>query len=74
MQPPFSRGSDDMDQIVIVGYGDSKQEKSKTPGDMQILVEELARVISELPDWTPAQKEHQAVPVFMDLAFRFKLE
>lgn len=73
-QSPYIKESDDMEEIVITGYGTSQQEPANSASNMKVLLEEIARVLSELPDWTPAQKDGKVVPVFMDLAFRFKLE
>ena len=63
------------DEVVIVGYGNTEGKTSASPsGNLEILIEEITRVMTTLPDWKPAMKDGKAVPVSMDLSFRYKLE
>lgn len=70
----FNASSPDQDEIVVVGYGAESQDETSSDADMEILVKEVQRVISELPDWKPAMKDGKAIPVAMHLEVRFKLE
>lgn len=73
-QASFNNVPADQDEIVVVGYGDNSQNEATEGIDMNILVEEVNRVISELPDWKPAMRDGKAVTVAMHLGVKFKLE
>ena len=60
--------------IVVVGYGNTDVPANERSTDLQILEEEVKRVIEALPGWRPAVKGGEPVPVVMELAFVFKLE
>ena len=73
-QARFNKVPADQDEIVVIGYGDKSQNETTAGIDMNILVVEVNRVISVLPDWKPAMKDGKAVPVAMHLGVKFKLE
>lgn len=62
-------------QIVVIGYG---TEEATTPGSREeasrVMNQEIERTVLQLTNWTPAQKDGQAVPVRMRLWFKFKLQ
>lgn len=64
----------DFETVVVTGYGAAKAKGESTNVDMDILAQEVERVISELPDWKPAMKDGKPVPVTMDMGVVFRLE
>lgn len=64
----------DFQTVVVTGYGTAKATGETGSVDMDILAEEVQRVISELPDWKPALKDGKPVPVRMDMGVIFRLE
>lgn len=64
----------DFETVVVTGYGAAKAKGETGNVDMDILAQEVERVISELPDWKPALKDGKPVPVTMDMGVVFRLE
>lgn len=64
----------DFETVVVTGYGTAKATGETGNVDMDILAQEVERVISELPDWKPALKDGKPVPVTMDMGVIFRLE
>lgn len=73
VKPANFTGTDN--ELVIVGYSNTEgKTATEASENLQILVEEVTRVMTALPDWKPAIKDGKAVPVSVELAFRYKLE
>lgn len=64
----------DFETVVVTGYGTPKAKGQASNVSMDILAQEVERVIGELPDWKPALKDGKPIPVTMDMGVVFRLE
>ena len=65
-------------EIVITGYGSESIETSSFSEASQEVISEMKQEIKNtllaLPDWEPAQKDGEAVPVRMGIILKFRLQ
>ncbi len=64
----------DQDEIVVVGYANTKPQESSPSINMGTLALAVDAVMTKLPDWHPAVKDGKTVPVAMHIPVKFKLE
>lgn len=63
-----------LDEVVVVGYGNSANVKPQTPEtNMTLLAQEAARVVSTLPDFIPGEQNSKKVAVYYTMPITFKL-
>jgi TonB family protein len=62
-----------MQEIVVVGYASNQSDVALEQGDRSILEEEVARVLKEVAEFIPAEKDGEPVDVRMTLPVTFKI-
>jgi len=63
-----------LDEVVVVGYGNTANVKPQTPEtNMTLLAQEAARVVSTLPDFIPGEQNGKKVAVYYTMPVMFKL-
>lgn len=62
-------------RVLVIGYGNATDPKATAMEyNGEELAREILRVMNELPDWLPARRNGQPVPVRMQLFVEFKIE